>query len=161
MPARHSRAAGTAMGSRLREAPATMAPKRARAPALALAETVQKLIGKRALVFLVSDFHWPLDQLGPAFDMLAEASVIPVVVWDRAEVKPPDENGLLRVRDAENGGRRSLWMTPALRARWLQGVVDHRAALDAAFSSRGMRPFYMQDAFAPEQLSRYFLEDYA
>ena len=161
VPARHSRAAGTAMGSRLRQAQATTAPQRARTPARALGETVQKLIGKRCLVFLVSDFHWPLDQLGPALDMLAEASVIPVVIWDRAEVTPPVDDGLLRVRDAENGGRRSLWMTPALRARWLQGVADHRAALDAAFSARHMRPFYVQDVFAPEQLSRYFLEDYA
>lgn len=162
VPARHSRGAGLVMGDRLRAAPSNTAPSRAkgRSPGLALGETVQKLAGKRALVFLVSDFHWPLTELGDSLDALAEASIIPVVVWDSAEVQPPDDNGLLRVRDLESGDRRSLWMSPASRERWRSAVAERRAALEATFSGRGMRPFYVQDAFLPEQLSRYFLEDY-
>ncbi len=68
------------------------------------------------LIFLVSDFHWPLDRLGAVLDLLAPAYVVPMIVWDRAEIEPPARDALVLLRDAESGARRTLWMRPKLRA---------------------------------------------
>jgi uncharacterized protein (DUF58 family) len=162
VPARHSRGIGTLMADALRACAHRRGPlARRRETGLALYETAQKLAGKRALVFLVSDFHWDMKQLAASLDAMSDASIVPIVVWDPAEATAPDGQGLLKVRDMEAGESRSMWMNPTLRERWRAAVAARRKALNGLFASRGMRPFYLQSAFDPELLSRYFFEDYA
>jgi uncharacterized protein (DUF58 family) len=131
---------------------------------------------------LLSDFHWaqqagdPLLQPGlkpgmakdaaargqrgllAALDMLAHAQVVPIVVWDPAEMTPPQEDVLLSIVDAESGMRRTLWVGAQVRAQWLQRVSARRAALDALFASAGVQAFHMHGVFEPEALTRHFLE---
>jgi uncharacterized protein (DUF58 family) len=110
------------------------------------------------LVFLISDFHWPLPALDAALDRLAPAPVVPVVVWDAQEVEPPEGDGLLPVHDAETPARRTLWMRPALRQRWRDAVAARRAALDRLLTRRGLRAFYLQGRFDGDAMTRHFLE---
>ncbi|MCC8396116.1 VWA domain-containing protein [Paraburkholderia sp. MMS20-SJTR3] len=117
-----------------------------------------RLAGRQALVFVVSDFHWPLAQLAPVLDMLVHACVVPVVVWDEAETAPPRRAQLLAVNDAESGEERRVWLSRAMRERWRDGVAKRRDELAALFGARGMRPFYLEGEFDPEAMSRYFLE---
>ena len=70
-----------------------------------LEDALQQLIGREALVFLVSDFHWPLDRLGGALDLLSHAFVVPVVVWDPAETEPPPHDAIAPLRDARGRAR--------------------------------------------------------
>lgn len=115
--------------------------------------------GRAGLIFLVSDFHWSLDdRLDAVLDLLAHAYVVPIVVWDPTEVQPPVQTGLLSVWDVETQSQRTLWMRPALRARWLEAVARRRAALIAAFARRNIRPFFVTGTFDGEALSRYFFE---
>jgi uncharacterized protein (DUF58 family) len=123
-----------------------------------LLEATARLAGRRALVFIASDFHWPLAGLGAALDRLGQAFVVPIVVWDPHEVEPPPADGIVAARDAESGGERTLWMRPALRARWRQAVVDRRAELQRLFAARSLRPFMLEGDFDPEAMSRYFIE---
>jgi uncharacterized protein (DUF58 family) len=157
MPARRGRGIGRAMGDSLRQ---RVNDSRADPPG-SLQRATDRLAGREGLVFLVSDFHWPLEELAAALDRLHRARLVPVVVWDRAELEPPPEDGLLEVRDAETNGFRALWVDRALRARWLDRVGERRAALDSVCAARGVRPFYLIDCFDPDALSRYFLEGYA
>jgi hypothetical protein len=123
-----------------------------------LVEAASRYAGKPALIFLISDFHWPLDGLGRVLDVLAHAYVVPIVVWDRAEVEPPAEAGLLSVWDVETHSQRTLWMRPAMRARWLEAVARRRAELTTLFARRNIRPFYVAGAFEGEAMSKYFFE---
>ena len=90
---------------------------------------------------------------------LAQASVVPVVVWDMAETHPPEVDGLLAVGDAESGVRRALWVGRAVRETWNVRVDARRRDIQTAFAQRDIRPFFMQGAFEPESLSQYFLEE--
>lgn len=119
---------------------------------------VQWLGGSRGLVFWVSDFHWPMSGLHAALRSLAGPTVVPVVVWDSAETRPPAEDGLLDMRDAENGQRRTLWLGRRQRAQWLDSVALRRQALKDCFAAGGLRPIFMTDRFEPEAMSRHFLE---
>ena len=123
-----------------------------------LEECAAQLAGSRGLIFLVSDFHWPLERLSGVLDLLAHAYIVPMVIWDPAETQPPAQDALLSLRDAESGGHRTLWARPKLRARWREAVENRRAELESVFSTRAIRPFYVSGEFDNEALSRYFFE---
>jgi uncharacterized protein (DUF58 family) len=118
-----------------------------------------RIAGRPGLVFLVSDFHWPLDGLGDVLDTLAPAHVVPVVVWDAAETRPPARDGLAFLADAETGTQRALWLRPRLKARWDDAVTARRAALATLFEQRGLRVFHVEGRFDAAALTRWFFED--
>ena len=157
VPPRVGRAAGAMMAANLRRAPSTAAE--ASAPSfVGLSRAAERLAGRRGLVFIVSDFHGPLDRLGAALDELAEALVVPMVVWDPAEVEPPSQNGLLPMRDLESAATATAWMRPRQRSRWREAVAARRAELARVFGSRRMLPHHVGGRFDAEAMSRYFLE---
>jgi uncharacterized protein (DUF58 family) len=173
VPARVSRGMGSLMGDALREARegcgadgaayATGTSISRRTPtdkrlSDGLEDAASRLAGQQGLVFLVSDFHWPLGRLDNALDLLAHAGVVPVVVWDPAETEPPTQNALASLRDAESGARRTLWLRPRLREEWRRGVEQRRTEIDGFFAAHAIRPFYMEGAFDADALSRYFFE---
>ncbi len=154
VPARVSRGIGSVMASKLRTCRTRAAPSRL----AGLEEAVSHLAGKEGLVFIVSDFHWPLDGLSAVLDVLAHAVVVPVVIWDPAEIEPPAANGIAWLEDSESGAQRTLWLRPALRARWREAVLRRREQLERIFEAHGLQGFYLQGRFDPEALSRYFVE---
>ncbi|HEX3382123.1 MAG TPA: MxaS protein [Paraburkholderia sp.] len=171
MPARTGRGTGTLLASMLRQCTSAMADRaadRAADPALdrqagracveGLRRCAIRVAGRQALVFVVSDFHWPLAPLSPVLEMLVHACVVPMVVWDEAEITPPRHASLLAVADAESGEERRVWLSRGMRERWRDGVARRRAELATAFGARGMRPFHVEGGFDPEAMSRYFLE---
>ena len=123
-----------------------------------LEQAALNLAGREGLVFLVSDFHWPLDRLGGVLDLLTQAYVVPMIVWDPAEIQPPARDGLAALRDAETGVRRTLWMRPKLRTLWRDAVAKRRAELNGFFAARSARPFYVTGTFDGEAMSQYFFE---
>jgi uncharacterized protein (DUF58 family) len=119
---------------------------------------LQHLAGRQGLVFLLSDFHWPVEQLEAALDLLNRAFVVPVIVWDPAEIEPPAGNGLAVLRDAESGRQRTLWLRPKLRQEWREAVAARRARIEGMLAARAIRPFYIHGDFDGEAMSRYFFE---
>ena len=158
VPARHSRGNGSLMARTLRDCRA-VAGAVAHGSALAgLRRATERLVGRGGLVFLASDFHWPVEALGEVLDQLAPACVVPLVVWDPAETEPPQGRALVALSDAETGVRRSLWMRESLRTRWREAVAARRAELKTLFDAHGMPPFHLHGRFDAEALTRYFLE---
>lgn len=155
MPARSGRGIGNLLATMLRESTSEASGGDT---ADALQRIASTLAGRQALVFLVSDFHWPLAGLPAVLDLLVHAFVVPIVVWDSAETAPPEGGPLLALADAESGARRTLWLRGSVRERWHEGVVRRRMELSRMFGKRGMQPFYIESAFDPEAMSRYFLE---
>ena len=152
VPAVVSRGIGALMASVLRQAePAARGFE-------GLEAAVLRIAGRRGLVFLVSDFHWPLERLNAILDLLAHAYVVPIIVWDPAEIEPPALDALAPLRDAESGARRTLWLRPKLRSQWRDAVARRRSELDGLFAARAIRPFYVVGAFDAEAMSQYFLE---
>ena len=163
MPGRVSRGMGSLMAAALREwsrqPPRHGGFRRGHgAPTNALEDTASRLAGQQGLVFLVSDYHWPLAHLGVPLDLMAHATVVPVIVWDPAETQPPAQNALASLSDMESNTRRTLWLRPKLRDEWHRAVARRRAEIDQYFHTRALRPFYMEGTFDPDALSRYFFE---
>ncbi len=115
------------------------------------------LLGRqRALVFLVSDFHFPLPLLRAALAGLAAHEVVPVVLRDAQELALPERWGLLHARDPETRRQRLVWWRPALRERWQAAQVAEHAALLQAFSEAGLRPLFVDGAFDADAVTRHF-----
>ena len=151
-PAWRNRSVGPVLGALVRAA----AP--AATPGCGLIAALQPLLGRQSMVFLISDFHWPLPQMAQALDLLGSAWIVPVVLWDAAEATPPSSNAFVRLRDAETGSLRALWLTPRLRRQWQENIAQRRSALDALFASRNLRPLYVSGHFDADAVSQYFIE---
>lgn len=126
--------------------------------ALGLLQAVAQLPGKRALVFLISDFGWPEDDTRRILRALAHHEVVPIVLWDAAEDRDIPRWGIARLRDSETGRSRFVWLRPQWRQRLLAAYTSRRETLLRLCREAGRRPFFVLDDFEPAQLTRYFLE---
>jgi Mg-chelatase subunit ChlD len=148
-----SRAAGQVMAQALRG----WTPAGASASsAVGLLEAGPYLGRQRALVFLLSDFHLPLDLLRKVLDRLAAHQVVPVVLWDEQEFSLGERNGLAEVLDAESGRRRLIWWRPQLRERRQRAQADRRAALLQVFARERLQPLFFEQGFDADAVTRHF-----
>ncbi len=124
--------------------------------ALGLLEAATLLGRQRALVFMVSDFHFPLGQIEALFNALVRHDVVPVVLWDSGEYENLPRFGLVELQDPETGQRRRLFLRPSLLARIRQGFAERRAELTQICIRYGREPFFLLDRFDPDAMTRYF-----
>lgn len=123
----------------------------------ALLRAADYLGGRRALVFLLSDFHLPDPFINELLERLAYHETVPVVVWDEAEYQRLPGFGLARVTDPESGRSRLLFMRRALRERIRERYRARREALSALFHGRGQRPVFLYQGFRADEVSKRFL----
>ena len=121
-----------------------------------LAEALPMIGSRRSLVFLVSDFHFPIELLHAVLDGLARHRVVPVVLADSGEIEPAPGFGLVRVSDAETGEERTLWMRPSLRRRLRAGIERRGKALSRCFAAHGVIPLELADRFDADTVNDYF-----
>jgi len=155
LPALFSRGMGNLMATMLANCQASAAGSEG------LEEVAQHAAGRHSLVFLISDFHWSASRLAGVLEMLAASYVVPMVIWDPAELEPPASDALMQLRDMESGAHRTLWVRPRLRTRWAEAVEARRKELTDACTPLGTRPFFVCGKFNSDAMSRYFLENVA
>lgn len=115
------------------------------------------LCKQRALVFLVSDFHFPLECVADLLGGLIRHDVVPVVLWDSAEYRRLPNWGLVYVEDPETGERRRLLMRPGLRKKFHAAFAQRREDLTRLCFRYGREPFFLIDSFDADALTEYFL----
>ncbi|MBA2352099.1 MAG: hypothetical protein M3Q32_01145 [Pseudomonadota bacterium] len=142
--------AGIALAEKLRAAQPTGRN------AIALFDAAAALTERRSLVFLASDFHFPLSLLEQILRALARHEVVPVVIWDKAELQPVTRFGLATIRDSESGGRRTLLLRKKLRERINAAYLARRAELSAAFIRHALRPVYFSGDFDADKMTAHF-----
>lgn len=150
LPLTRVRGAGIALADRLRD----FAPLGRSADGLL--EGAGALSARRSLVFLASDFHFPLDLLDQLLRALARHEVVPVVIWDAAELQPITRFGLASVTDSETGGERTLLLRKGLRQRINQAYAERRAALAAAFIRYSVHPVYFTGGYNEDRMTAHF-----
>ena len=155
MPARSGRGIGLAMAAAIKAS--KMQQYRA-TNTNGIAGCVEQIAGATGLVFILSDFHWPLLELCSVLNKLAGALVVPIVVWSAAETEPPLQGRLLAISDVESGVHRRLWLREKTRDEWRENVAARRMEITDAFGKNDIYPFHIDGDFNAESLSRYFLE---
>jgi hypothetical protein len=122
----------------------------------ALGRAGRLLPGRRGLLFLLSDFHFPLALVREILAALAHHYVVPVVLWDENETLP-ESRGVARLADLEGGGNRLLLLRPALLERLAENIVKRRERLTALFRQCGREPLFLLEGFHADRVTRYFL----
>jgi uncharacterized protein (DUF58 family) len=151
LPQTRRRGAGIALASALR------AWQPGGRSAHALQEAHRLLPRRRALVFLVSDFHLPLADVARLLASLSAHDVVPVVLWQPVEFALTPGHALAQAQEPESGERRLLWWRPALRDRWLAAHADRRGALMQLFRAQRLMPLFIEGAFDADAVTRHFL----
>ena len=150
LPATMNRAAGHALVEQLRAWVARAGD------AEGMLKAADLLGARRALVLLVSDFHWPATLLQQTLESLAYHDVVPVVLWDRHEYDDLPRYGIARVLDPETRHSRMLLMRPGLQKRIRQAFVIRREQLETVFARFARMPLVLQDGFDADEVTHYF-----
>jgi uncharacterized protein (DUF58 family) len=154
VPAGHQAGAGIALGERLRAF--TPHGSNTDAGGDALIESAAHLAHRRALVFVVSDFHFPLEQLDTLLASLTGHQVVPVVIWDRAEFADLPRWGLARLRDSESKRTRLVLLTPRFVSDLARVFAVRKAQLERCFMQHNTAPLILLDGFRADAVSAYF-----
>lgn len=125
--------------------------------AAGIVAAVALLPRRRALVFLVSDFHLPVAQIEAALAALSMHDVVPVVLWHGAEYERLPRFGLCELHDPETGLRRFVLMRRRLRAKVIDAYRRQKQRLRRLCIAHGREPFFLVDRFEPDRLTEYFL----
>jgi uncharacterized protein (DUF58 family) len=150
LPPTRARAMGSPLARALRD---LRAEGRSARGLLAAADHLGR---QRALVFLLSDFHLPLETVDAVLGSLAAHEVVPVVLWDPREFTLAAPRGIVQVVDPESGARRLVWWRPALRERWRAVHGERRAALQDCFRSHALKPLFIEGGFDADAVTHHF-----
>ena len=121
-----------------------------------LLDAPRHLSRQRALLFLVSDFHLPLELVAAVLDGLSVHEVVPTVLWDPLEFGLSAARGLAQVIDPESGQQRLVWWRPALRSRWEAAHAQRREALLQLFRARRLKPLFIEGGYDADAVTRHF-----
>jgi hypothetical protein len=152
LPQTRARGAGAALATSLR------AMRLDGRSAQGLLQAHAHLPQRRALVFLISDFHLPLADVAAVLARLAHHDVLPVVLWPQDEFDLGSRLGLADVADPESGHRQWLWWRPALRRRWQAAAQQRRDGLVTLFRAHRLSPLFIEGAFDADAVTRHFLQ---
>jgi hypothetical protein len=111
---------------------------------------------EKSLVFLISDFHMPLETLEESLVLMMQHHIVPIVLWNAAEYKNLPEFGITSVTDSETGEQRTLFLRRDMRSKIIESFNERRAAIEALFMRYDMPPFFVEDNFEADGLTEYF-----
>jgi uncharacterized protein (DUF58 family) len=112
--------------------------------------------GKPALVFVISDFHWPEQQLQSLMTGLSAHLVVPVIIWHSSEYTDYPLWRFIELTDLETGKPALVFITPTQRAAIQQRYQQREAQLQQQFRHFNQRPFWLIDQYSVQDMSRYF-----
>ena len=120
---------------------------------------VNDFIGQaRSLVFLLSDFHMPLETIEAALNTLSSHHVVPVVLWDAEEYKALPNFGFSTIIDPETGEQRTLFFRKELKKRFAEIFAQRKADLENLFMRYDSPPYFAGEGFNADAISEYFYQ---
>ncbi|MGI9213741.1 MAG: DUF58 domain-containing protein [Methylococcaceae bacterium] len=123
-----------------------------------LTELVAYTPHQRSLIFLASDFHFPLRAVQHLSQTLARHDVVPVVIWEPQNPDTWPDYRWVYWLDPESGKRRRYWMRPTLKTRIQAAYEERRQQLTTEFASRGRLPLFLSEPFSADAVTAYFYQ---
>ena len=120
---------------------------------------VHHSLGKtRSLVFLISDFHLPLEMIEAALNTLSRHHIVPIVLWDNDEYRNLPDFGFSTFIDPESGQQRTLFFREALKKRFKALFMQRKAALESLFLQYDAPAHFVENGFDAATLTEYFYQ---
>jgi uncharacterized protein (DUF58 family) len=122
---------------------------------LGLRDAAALIAGRRKLVFVVSDFYMPNEDIEAIFASLAHHDIAPILLADSVEVENLPRWGIMSLVDLEVGRRRLVVMRPKLREAWQRRSRRRRADLKSMAARYGRAPFEINDRIDWQRFAGY------
>jgi uncharacterized protein (DUF58 family) len=110
---------------------------------------------RRGLVFLVSDFLMPAADLAAIFAALSRHDVVPIALYDSAEIDALPNWGLMELEDLETGRRRLVMLRPSFKDAWHRRIEARRSDFRALARRFGRDPFEVTNRIDWERLGAH------
>ncbi len=123
-----------------------------------LLEVTQYLGQACGLVFIISDFHMPLETLEAALNTLSNHHVVPIVLWDVEEYKSLPNFGFSTIVDPESGQQRTLFFRKELKKRFEEMFTKRRADIESLFMRYESPAHFVENGFEADAISEYFYQ---
>ena len=118
----------------------------------------QVLPNDHTLVFLISDFHMPIDDIEESLSKLTKHTIVPIVIWNKAEYKDLPNFGIMNLNDPESGESTTLFLRKKLKAKIIDKFEQRKVKLQNIFLKYNYPPFFVEDKFYPLAMTQYFNE---
>ena len=122
-----------------------------------LREAAAMIAGRRKLVFVISDFYMPSEDIAATFGALAQHDIAPIHLSDSLEIEKLPRWGIFSLTDLEVGRRRLVVMRPRLREAWLRRSGRRRADLKTLAARYGRAPFEIGDRIDWQRFAGYLM----
>ena len=110
------------------------------------------------LVFLISDFHMPIADIEESLSKLTKHTIVPIVIWSKAEYQDLPNFGIMNLNDPETGENTTLFLRKKLKAKIIDKFEQRKVDLKNIFLKYNSPPFFVEDKFDPLDMSQYFNE---
>lgn len=120
-----------------------------------LAQAASLIGARRGLVFLVSDFLVPEAELETVFAALSRHDVVPIALYDSAEIDALPSWGLMELADLETGRRRLVMLRPSFKEAWRRRIEARRSDFRRLARRHGREPFEVTDRIDWERLGAH------
>ena len=118
----------------------------------------QILPNDHILVFLISDFHMPIDDIEESLSKLTKHTIVPIVIWSKAEYQDLPNFGIMNLNDPESGKNTTLFLRKKLKAKIIDKFEQRKVELENIFLKYDSPPFFVEDKFNPLDMTQYFNE---
>lgn len=123
-----------------------------------LLDAANRLRQRRSLVFLISDFMFPLRDAQRLLTRIQHHDVVPIALDVLNTQALSTMRGLTRWHDAETGHEQLLFMRPSVVRRWESQQRERQRRIDRLLLHYGWKPFRPGKQLRAEALGRYLME---
>ena len=112
----------------------------------------------KTLVFFISDFHMPIEDIKESFSLLGKHQVVPIVLWNKSEYENLPSFGILTVNDPESGEESTMLLRKNMNKRIQRNFNERKKLLEKTFIQLNSPAFFVGEKFKPLQMTEYFNE---
>ncbi|KRP08023.1 MAG: hypothetical protein ABS29_02820 [Methylophilales bacterium BACL14 MAG-120920-bin58] len=112
----------------------------------------------QTLIFLISDFHMPIDDISSALGHLRKHRVIPIILWNKSEYEGLPKFGVITINDPESGQEQTIFLRGNMLEKIKNSFKNRKAELEEVFLKHDSPPFFVGEEFDTFAMSQYFNE---
>ncbi|MEK9771320.1 MAG: hypothetical protein VW238_02910 [Nitrosomonadales bacterium] len=110
----------------------------------------------KTLIFMISDFHMPIDEIELFLKNTSRHRVVPIVLWNSSEYKKLPKFGIVNFTDPETNEDNIIFLRKKLLKNINENFLQRKNELVKTFNKYNAPAFFVEDQFIPEKMTDYF-----
>jgi len=121
-------------------------------------KTIDKYLpDERSLVFWISDFHYPLDDIKKILNLLSTHHVIPLFISSEGEIKKLPKYGFRKFIDSEKNSEHEIFLRPSIKKKILLDYINTKKQIFDIFTKKQIKQIVLNEKIDIKEIQKYFL----